>query len=123
MRTLIADADVVEVPDQDGWSADCDTWADVEQARSERIEMNELEAWIAELGEVLGVDPSAVDVNLLLDVARDAAHNVARPAAPLTTFMVGLAAGAKGGDAVAIRRAAELAQQLAVARGSDEPEA
>lgn len=82
--------------------------------------MNELETWIAEVGEVLGVDPSVVDVTLLLDVARDAAHNVARPAAPLTTFMVGLAAGAQGGDATAIRRAAELAQQLAVARGSDD---
>ncbi len=29
----------------------------------------------------------------LLDVARDAAHGVARPAAPLTTFLLGVALG------------------------------
>jgi hypothetical protein len=82
--------------------------------------VNELEVWIAELAEALGVDAAAVDVPLLLDVARDAAHGVARPAAPLTTFMVGLAAGANGASAEAIRTAAEQAQRLALARGSDD---
>lgn len=75
-----------------------------------------LDSWIRELASALGVDPSAVDRALLLDVARDAAHHVARPAAPLTTFLVGLAAGLAGGDAPAVRKAAERAQQLAVAQ-------
>ena len=78
--------------------------------------MNELDDWLNEVGTALGVDPGSVDVKLLLDVARDAAHHVARPAAPLTTFLVGLAAGANGGDAAAIRRAAELVLKLALAR-------
>ena len=30
---------------------------------------------------------------MLLDLARDAAHGVERPAAPLTTFLVGVAVG------------------------------
>jgi Domain of unknown function (DUF6457) len=77
---------------------------------------NPLDAWLAELAAELGVDPAVVDRNLLLDVARDAAHGIARPAAPLTTFLVGLAAGLRGGDAAAVRAAAGTAQRLALAR-------
>jgi hypothetical protein len=77
---------------------------------------NPLDAWTAELAAELGVDPAAVDVTLLLDVARDAAHQVARPAAPVTTFLVGLAAGLRGGDADAVRTAAATAQRLAAER-------
>ena len=78
--------------------------------------MNELDSWVAELAEALGLDPAAVDVTLLLDVARDAAHQVARPAAPITTFLVGLAAGARGGTAEQIAAAAATAQRLAMGR-------
>jgi len=38
-------------------------------------------------------------VDLVLDVARDAAHGVARPAAPLTTYLLGIAVGRSGGAA------------------------
>lgn len=84
---------------------------------------NPLDAWVVELAGELGLDPATVDRTLLLDVARDAAHHVARPAAPLTTFLVGLAAGRNGGgDALAVRAAAETAQRLAAAHASkDEP--
>ncbi|HEV7192904.1 MAG TPA: DUF6457 domain-containing protein [Jatrophihabitantaceae bacterium] len=75
-----------------------------------------LEAWTAELAAALGVDPEAVDVGLLLDIARDAAHGIARPAAPLTTFLVGLAAGLRGGGAAAVSEAAAIAQRLAAER-------
>jgi hypothetical protein len=56
----------------------------------------------------LGLD-TAVDMNVILDLARAAAHNVARPAAPVTTFLLGVAA-ARGDDvADAARRIEELA--------------
>ncbi|HEX6381480.1 MAG TPA: DUF6457 domain-containing protein [Acidimicrobiia bacterium] len=55
---------------------------------------------------VLGEDA----VTLLLDLARDAAHGVARPAAPLATFVLGLAVGASGGDMAALR---DFARRLA----------
>ena len=58
-----------------------------------------LNRWIDELCAALDLDPAAVDIHAVLDLARDAAHGVARPAAPLTTFLVGLAAGRAGGDA------------------------
>ena len=54
--------------------------------------------WLQALCTELGIDVP-VDVRLLLDVARDAAHQVERPAAPLTTFIVGYAAAAQGGGA------------------------
>ena len=73
-----------------------------------------LEDWISRLSAELGVDAQAVDVAVLLDVARDAAHEVARPAAPLTTFLVGLAAGLGGGGSAQVRAAAETAQRLAM---------
>jgi len=50
--------------------------------------------WLAQAASALGVD--LPDNYLpLLDIARDCAHEVARPTAPLTTFLAGLAA-AKG---------------------------
>ncbi len=72
-----------------------------------------LDDWVAALEAELDVNPDAVDVRLLLDVARDAAHNVDRPAAPLSTFLVGYAAGLRGGGGVALEAAALAAQQLA----------
>jgi hypothetical protein len=73
-----------------------------------------LDEWVAALAAELDVDPEAVDVRLLLDVARDAAHNVDRPAAPLSTFLVGYAAGLRGGGADTVAAAALATQQLAL---------
>jgi hypothetical protein len=73
-----------------------------------------LDEWLGRLSGALGVDAAAIDVDLVLDLARDAAHGVARPAAPLTTFLVGLAAGARGGSAEEIRAAARIASELAM---------
>ena len=77
-----------------------------------------LESWVNELATALQVDPADLDRNLLLDVARDAAHNVARPAAPLTTFLVGYAAGLRGGGAEVVAEVAGIAQARATARSS-----
>ena len=77
-----------------------------------------LGGWVRELCAELGIDPELVDRDLVLDLARDAAHGVARPAAPLTTFLVGYAAGRRGGTAEAVREAAATAQRLAAARGT-----
>jgi Domain of unknown function (DUF6457) len=78
---------------------------------------DDLDEWIVELATALGVDAALVDRDLILDLAREAAHGVARPAAPLTTFLVGLAAGQRGATSDVIRDAAERAQRLANERG------
>lgn len=73
-----------------------------------------LDAWLFALATKLGLDPDDIPVSLLLDVARDVAHNVARPAAPLSTFLVGLAAAQNGGTPADIEDAAALASELAL---------
>lgn len=86
--------------------------------------MNTLEEWVSAVSRELGLT-DAVDRDVVLDLARDVAHGVARPAAPLTTFLVGLAAGRAGGGADEIRRTAGRVTALAAgwpgdaAAGSD----
>jgi len=58
-----------------------------------------MDAWVAEIAAELQV-PVPEDTSSILDVAKDAAHSVARPAAPVTTFLLGyaVAQGADAGD-------------------------
>jgi hypothetical protein len=49
-----------------------------------------LDEWVARVSDELGI--GTVDIRDVLDLARDVAHTVARPAAPLTCLLVGLAA-------------------------------
>jgi hypothetical protein len=49
-----------------------------------------LDEWVAAVSDELGIGP--IDIREVLDLARDVAHSVARPAAPLTCLLVGLAA-------------------------------
>ncbi|MFB6839027.1 NTP transferase domain-containing protein [Streptomyces sp. NPDC056361] len=100
-------------------SFDCDTWEDIAIARARiREHGTVLDEWITAVKNELGIELD-VDTGVLLDLARDAAHGVARPAAPLTTFLVGYAAalsGPEGGPeavAEAARKAAALAQRWA----------
>jgi hypothetical protein len=71
-----------------------------------------LTRWTRTLAEALGVD-TEVDQQLLLDVARDAAHAVDRPAAPISTYLVGLAVAKGGGSAEAAHAAADTVRRLA----------
>jgi hypothetical protein len=73
---------------------------------------DDLTRWVDELCSALDID-SSVDRDLVLDLARDAAHGVARPAAPLTTFLVGLAAGLRGGTPDDVAAASQIAKRLA----------
>ncbi|MQS13223.1 molybdopterin-guanine dinucleotide biosynthesis protein MobA [Streptomyces kaniharaensis] len=83
-----------------------------------------LDDWIAEVRADLGIDLD-VDVRGLLDLARVVAHGVARPAAPLTAFLIGYAAAQQGGGpeavAEAARRTAVLAERWSAAAGPGEP--
>lgn len=58
------------------------------------------------------LDLPEVAVGELLDLARDVAHGVARPAAPLTTFLVGLAAGRSGGSPADVASVTERVRAL-----------
>jgi hypothetical protein len=72
-----------------------------------------MDEWIRQLCDALDVPIEDVDTNAVLDLARDAAHNVDRPAAPVTTYIVGYAAGHRGGGATAVADVTQRAAQLA----------
>ena len=55
--------------------------------------MSTLEAWISAACAELGVQPSIVNERAVLDLAREVAHQVDRPAAPVTSFLLGVAVG------------------------------
>jgi len=76
-----------------------------------------LEAWLTALAEKLGLDAHEVPIGGILDVARDVARGVARPAAPLSTFLVGLAAAHAGGTRADIDKASAVASELALGWG------
>lgn len=74
-----------------------------------------LDEWLQAAASELGLDPTEVDIATVLNVARDVAHQVARPAAPLSTFLLGLAVGQGRGTL------SEKAQRLTdLAMGWDE---
>lgn len=56
-------------------------------------EIPELDAWLDRVATTVGCPREGVDVQALLDVARDVAHNQVRPGAPTSTFFVGYALG------------------------------
>ena len=77
--------------------------------------MTDLDRWIAEAVDTLGLT-GLLDLDaardLLLDVAREVAHAVDRPAAPVTAFLLGLAAGGDADPAAAMGRHAEAIRAL-----------
>jgi hypothetical protein len=75
--------------------------------------VNELEEFIRTTCRALGINRANVDQDLILELTKDVAHNVVRPAAPIAAFIVGLAAGRAGGDADAVRAAATKVAALA----------
>ncbi|PZS05531.1 MAG: molybdenum cofactor guanylyltransferase [Pseudonocardiales bacterium] len=88
---------------------DCDTEDDLRDARravsppkrAGEDAMTTLEDWTARICTELGI-ADGVDLSILtrpvLDLVRDVAHGVDRPAAPLTAYLIGVAAG-RAGDA------------------------
>jgi Domain of unknown function (DUF6457) len=71
----------------------------------------ELKHWLTTLSAELGTSDVTMDddaVTALLDLARDSAHEVERVAAPLTTFLVGVAVGRGGALKAATASATRL---------------
>jgi hypothetical protein len=68
-----------------------------------------LERWTETACAELGIDPSSADTTAVLDLARDVAHGVARPAAPLTAYLLGVAVGRGRPMAESAARLRELA--------------
>lgn len=81
--------------------------------------LRELTRWSDQLTAALGIQAVEVDIEAVLALAGTAAHAIMRPAAPLTTYLVGYAAGVAaasrqpGLENVAFENAASIATALA----------
>lgn len=74
-----------------------------------------LEEWCRSLLQAYELEDVQVDINAILSLAGVAAHSVVRPAAPLTTFIAGYAAGLAAGSGSSAE-AGSMDEALAVAR-------
>lgn len=72
-----------------------------------------LDAWASALRTRFGLDGEDLPVGLILDLARDVAIGVARPAAPFSAFAAGLVAGRAGGSPDDVRDAVAAISELA----------
>lgn len=72
-----------------------------------------LDAWADALRARFDLGPDDLPVSLILDLARDVANGVARPAAPFSAFAAGLVAGRAGGTPEQVRDAVAAITELA----------
>lgn len=77
--------------------------------------MSTLDRWTDAACAELGLDRRTADIAAVLDLARDVAHGVARPAAPLTAFLLGVAVG----NGEELEQAAERLRALAAGWDAD----
>jgi Domain of unknown function (DUF6457) len=78
--------------------------------------MSTLEEWTAALCAEFGLEPGAGSSRTVLDLARVVAHSVDRPAAPLTSYLLGLAVGRGQPLDAAAERVRQLAQDWPAAQ-------
>ncbi|QZY52841.1 DUF6457 domain-containing protein [Leucobacter tenebrionis] len=90
-------------------------------SNSRHLPPEALDDWLAAAAARLGLDPGDIDIATVLNVARDVAHGVARPAAPLSTFLLGVAMGraTAAGEDASSALAARAAAITALAEGWD----
>lgn len=72
---------------------------------SEHLPPEALDDWADALRERFDLSADDVPISLILDLAKDVANGVARPAAPFSAFVAGLVAGRRGGSPDDIRAA------------------
>ena len=75
--------------------------------------MNELDSWVDAAVAELGLQPGDKQTRQILDVARDVAHQVLRPGAPVTAYLMGIAVGRGADPADVAERISSLAKNWA----------
>ena len=145
MHRLLDGLDLVDIPALDHEHRDVDSWSDLRDLVAEPATGDEqgdpstagvaktppaqhgggvnLHDWIDELCDALDIEHE-FDESLVLDVARDVAHNVLRPGAPISTYLLGYAAAVHGADPARMEELAGRASRLALAwdRPADAPD-
>lgn len=91
---------------------------DVTHLRRTTMTLDEWTDLVARELDLTDVQLDADNIHTVLDLARDAAHQVQRPAAPLTAFLVGLAVG-RGTHTLGAAAAQATALAMAQDDGTD----
>jgi hypothetical protein len=83
---------------------------------AESSDARALSEWVTAVVRELGIEGALEGggvVDMVLDLTSDVAHGVSRPGAPVTAFLVGVAAGRAADPAVAARAYAQKISRLA----------
>ncbi|MER5700434.1 DUF6457 domain-containing protein [Micromonospora sp. NPDC020750] len=83
--------------------------------------MTVMDDWVTAACAELGLDPDQVPVPVVLDLARDVAHQVLRPGAPVGAYLLGLAVGRGADPAATAGRLSALAGTWPVELGDQPP--
>jgi triacylglycerol lipase len=78
-------------------------------SQAKHLPPHALNEWVRAASAELGLEPDTDAIAIVLDLARDVAHDVARPAAPVSAYLLGLAVGRSGDHGSELR---ERSQQL-----------
>lgn len=149
VRSLLDDLAIAVVEAPVAETADVDTWDDLTDARrragapndapqspttddrtdqhtgadmsasSRALPPEALDEWAAALRQRFDLGAEDLPIALILDLARDVAVGVARPAAPVSAFAAGLIAGRAGGSADEVRDAVQIITALAEDWGAE----
>lgn len=109
MRAVLAALEVTYVDVPVRAVVDIDTPEERDSVERTLTIMGAMEQWVNAVKAELGLEQE-IDVAMILDVAKDAAHSVQRPAAPVTTYLLGLAVGVGADPAEAAATIERLAQ-------------
>ncbi|QEW03126.1 NTP transferase domain-containing protein [Microbacterium lushaniae] len=127
-RALHEGLDISPRPGAASAAEDVDTWDHLREARrrfgarketnmaedsSRTLPPEALEEWGRALRERFGLAEEDLPIALILDLARDVANGVARPAAPFSAYVAGLVAGRAGGTPEQVRDAVAAITTLA----------
>jgi hypothetical protein len=83
--------------------------------------MNELDRWTGQVRDALDLTAMHPDEQkVVLDLARDVAHGVLRPAAPVSAYLLGLAVGRGADPAQAAATISDLAARWEGRPGGEE---
>jgi hypothetical protein len=87
---------------------DFDTWQDVAREVKGRDAMDQItQMWMTRVATLLNVGSHEILTSELLDLTREVAHGVERKSAPLTTFLLGYAAGKESLNPEEVRKLIE----------------
>lgn len=86
---------------------------DASRQTAEQSPHEAIELWVRELTRHLEIADTEVDIDAVLKLAGEAAHTVVRPAAPVTTFLIGYVTGlAEASGQADYRKAVEAASHV-----------